>query len=91
MTTGQPGRGLDEVLPAQRREAAAQDRHVGQAVVEGHFAQRVAQPHIGLARRAHPLAAPRHAQARVFAQALHLVEALRVARHDQPLHGHARS
>ena len=33
------GRRLDQVLPAQRREAAAQQRDVGQAVVLRHLAQ----------------------------------------------------
>jgi outer membrane protein len=45
------GGGLDQVLPAQRREAAAQQRHVGQRVVQRHLAQGVADPGVGAARR----------------------------------------
>ena len=40
------GRGLDQVLPAQRREAAAEQGHVRQRVVQRHLAERVAQPDI---------------------------------------------
>ena len=41
------GRGLDQVLTAQRREAAAQQRHASRGVEGRHLAQRVAQPHLG--------------------------------------------
>ena len=61
------GRGLDQVLPAQRREAAAEQRHVGQRVVQRHLAQRVAQPDIRRSgrggRRVGPAAAPQAVQA----------------------------
>ena len=81
------GSGLDQVLPAQRCKTAAQQGHVGQAVVQGHLAQGVAQEHIGLGVGAiGPLAAARHAQARALQQLGYLVKALGVARHDQPLH-----
>ena len=89
------GQGLDEVLAAQRRKAAAHERGVGQAVVQGHLAQRITQPDVDVIRRSpagratHPLAAARDMQAAASQQRRHFVKALRMARHDQPLHGPA--
>ena len=40
------GGGLNQVLPAQWRKAAAQQSRVTQAVVQRHLAQRVAEPHV---------------------------------------------
>ena len=48
------GRRLDQVLPAQRREAAAEQGHIGHAVVQRHLAQRVADPDVGRRRAARP-------------------------------------
>ena len=60
---------------------------MGAGVVQGHFAQTVPQPDIGIAWRhaLPPLAAPSHLQPGLGQQLGHSVKALGVARHDQPL------
>ena len=45
------GGGFDQVLPAQRRKAAAQQGHIAEPVVQRHFAQRVTEPDLGLPGR----------------------------------------
>ena len=87
------GRGLDQILAAQRRKAAAEQRGIGHAVIKGHLAERIAQPQALLARlgqcarrRAQPFAAPRNPQSRGLQRQRHRLEALRMARHHQPLH-----
>ena len=88
------GGGLDQVLPAQRLKAAAQQGQVGQAVIQRHLTERVTQPNTAQAacqrwrirRRPGPaLAAPLQRKTLRLNQRRHLVKALRMARHDQPL------
>jgi len=81
------GGGFDEVLATQRGKTAAQHGDMGQAVVQRHLAQRVAQPYVSGAGCARPGAAAGHGEACLQQQLVHLVKPLRVARHDEPLHG----
>ena len=92
MRTGQhraaAGGRLDQVLPAQRREAAPQQRHIRAGVIGRHLAHRVAQPDIGLPGQsarpgAGPAAAPHQRQAAGDHAGADLVEALRMTRHQQ--------
>ena len=81
------GRRLDQVLAAERREAAAEQRDVGERVLRRHLAHRVAEPRRRrrarrpAARRARRCAA-RSVKPAPRDQAGDLVEALRMARHD---------
>ena len=81
------GGGFDQVLAAQRLEAAAEQCHLRAAEIGRHFADGVAQPHIGLRGLwrwcVAPGAAAHGGEATACDQRGHLVEALRVAGHDQ--------
>ena len=71
------GERLDQVLPAERQEAAADHRHVARRVVERHLAHGVAEVDAGRSRPGTSVAAaPRIGPSR------DLVEALRMARND---------
>ncbi len=80
---------LDQVLPAQRQQAATDERDVGHRVVSRQFAHRIAEHHRDVCRHRCVVAAAdeRHAAARE--EFRHSGKALRVARHDDH-HGFGR-
>ncbi len=78
---------LDQVLSAERREAAAEERDVGERVPGRHLEHRVAEPDVDVGRvRGRLVVAPRaparHRQARRDDHRRDRVEALRMARDD---------
>ena len=80
-------RRLDQVLAAERREAAAEQGDVGERVPGRHLEHRVAEPHVGVGGCGGPLvagpgAAPRQREAGIGDQLGDGLEALRMARHD---------
>ena len=81
------GRRLDQVLAAERREAAAEQGDVGERVPGRHLEHRIAEPHVGIGGCggtlvAGPGAAPRQREAGIGDQLGDGLEALRMARHD---------
>ena len=74
--------GFDQVLPSQGPERAADQRHVAGGVVERHLPHRVAEIDALAGVRRLAQAAAREAQTARGEQRRHLVEALRVSRHD---------
>ena len=80
------GERLDQVLAAERRERAADHRDVAGGVIERHLAHRVAEMHAvaGAGQRLARCGAN-------AAQLRHLVEALRMARHDDDQRALGRS
>ena len=78
--------GLDQVVATQWLKAAAQQSHIRQRVIQGHFTQRVANPDIGLHstfwRHVGPTAAPRNLLEAGTGQHCDGIKTLRVARRD---------
>ncbi len=72
---------LDEVLPAERQQAAADEGKIGQRVVGRHLPHAVAQPDLGVGSGQGQAAAD-ETQSLALQQAGHLVETLRVTRHQ---------
>jgi hypothetical protein len=78
--------GLDRVLAAEPGPRAADDRHVGGAVVGVHLAHRIAQPDPGVGHHRHALRALLHLEAGALDQLGDLVEAVGVAGHQHQQH-----
>ena len=74
--------GLDQVLAAERQQAASDERDVGSTVVGEHLAERIAEHDANARLHRRIRGAPRIRHATGVEQAGDGVEALRVARHD---------
>ena len=73
---------LDQVVTAQRQQAAADERDVGRGVVAAQFSQRIAEHDRDVGRHRTVLAAPDERDAARAQQFGDRLEALRMPRHD---------